>query len=429
MKRKDTYGTRSGISGQRDGRRGAMLIIFAAAFGLLLAFAGLTLDGGFLYYERQRAQAAADAGAYAGALELRRGSTSWIVPSAKDDAKLNGFDDADPDITVTVNHPPASGPRLGDSNFVEVIVQSLAPTTLMRVVGPSASTVAARAVAGISADYSGPCVLALNDSANGAITVSGTANLDAPTCDIVTRSLSNDAITANGGGCIAAQTIAFATGTGTTGGYTANGQNCLSPEPTGIIPPEDPYSTLVEPDKNSVTQQANNRTQVTGGSTTLSPGYYKGGIKITGGDVTLNPGLYIVDGFDVSGGNISGDGVTIYNTGDGLKNISFSGNAYSELIATNDTSSPYNNILFFNSRNSTCGNPCAGSINGTSSSTFEGVMYFPTVHLDYAGTEDQSAFSQIIADTIRFTGTSLVTLDWDVTPGRTPSGTRISFTE
>jgi hypothetical protein len=406
-----------------------MLIIFAAAFGLLLAFAGLTLDGGYLYYERQRAQAAADAGAYAGALELRRGSTTWIVPSAKEDAKVNGFDDADPDITVTVNHPPASGPRIGDSNFVEVIVQSLAPTTLMRVVGPNASTVAARAVAGISADYSGPCILALNDSEDGAITVSGTADLNAPNCDVVTRSLDNEAITANGGGCITAQTIAFATGVGTTGGYQANGQNCLSPEPIGIIPPEDPYSTLTEPDKNSVTKQANNRTQITGGTTTLQPGYYKGGIKITGGNVTLNPGLYIVDGIDVSGGSIYGDGVTIYNTGDGLRNISFAGGAYTELTATNDTSSPYNNILFFNSRNSSCGNPCDGSINGTSDSTFEGVMYFPSVHLDYAGTEDQSAFSQIIADTIRFTGTSLVNLDWDTTPSRTPSATRVSFAE
>jgi hypothetical protein len=56
-------------------------------------------------------------------------------------------------------------------------------------------------------------------------------------------------------------------------------------------------------------------------------------------------------------------------------------------------------------------------------------MYFPTVHLDYAGTEDQSAFSQIIADTIRFTGTSQVNVDWTSSGGRTPSTTRVSFAE
>jgi hypothetical protein len=246
---------------------------------------------------------------------------------------------------------------------------------------------------------------------------------------VATRSLSNSAIVANGGGCINAQTIAYATGQGTTGGYTANGANCLSPEPLAAIPPEDPYASLTEPNKNAYPKQANSRTNISGGSTTLSPGYYKGGIKITGGNVTLNPGLYIVDGIDVTGGSVFGDGVTIYNTGDGLRNISFAGNVYAELTATNNPSVPYNNMLFWNSKTSTCGNPCAGKVLGTSQSTFEGAMYFPSVHLDYAGTEDQSAFSQIIADTIRFTGTSQVSVDWSANGGRTPSTTRVSFAE
>jgi hypothetical protein len=408
-----------------------MLVIFAAAFGMLLAFAGLSLDGGFLYFERQRAQAAADAGAYSGALELKRGATAWITPSAKEDARLNGFDDTDADVTVTVNHPPVNGPRAGDTAFVEVIVESVAPTTLLKVVGRRTSTVAARAVAGVTADYSGPCILALNETANGSITISGTANLSAPTCDVMTRSVSNTAIVANGGGCINAQTIAYATGAGTTGGYTANGGNCLSPEPLAAIPPEDPYSSLTEPNKNDYPKQSNSKLQITGGTHTLNPGYYKGGIKITGGNVTLNPGMYVVDGFEVSGSGaqLSGDGVTIFNTGDGLKNIKISGGPSIELSATNDPSSPYNNMLFFNSSSSTCGTPCSGTIEGNALSTMEGVMYFPTVHLDYAGTEDQSAFSQIIADTIRFTGTAQVSVDWDAGAGRTPTATRVSFAE
>ncbi len=434
-RRRATASDQHGRSRQAAGRRGAMMPIFAMAFAMLLAFAGLTLDGGNLYYERQRAQAAADAGAYAGALELRRGAAAWVVPSAREDAKLNGFDHADTEVTVTVNNPPASGPRLGDPGFVEVIVQSVAPTTLLRVVGPTLATVRARAVAGIQADYGGPCILALNTSEGGAITVSGTADLRAPNCDVVTRSLANDAIVANGGGCIDAQTIAYATGAGTSGGYTANGQNCLSPTPIGAIPSEDPYASLPTPSPGDFTQQATRRTSVTGNAsdppTTLSPGYYEGGIKITGGNLVLSPGVYLVDGFEASGNaSITGQGVTIINTGNGgLRNISIAGGVYSELSATNDTSSPYNNILFYDANPTNCGNPCDVSINGTSQSTFEGVMYFPNVHLDYAGTEDQSAFSQIIADTIRFTGTSLVEQDWDAGSGRTPTTTRVSFTE
>ena len=419
----------------RTARRGAILPIFAITFAMLLAFTGLSIDGGNLYYERQRAQAAADAGAYAGALELKRGASTWITPSAKEDAKRNGFDDADSDVTVTVNNPPLSGSRAGDTNFVEVIVQGSVPTTLLRVVGPTLSSVRARAVAGIQPDWGGPCILALNTNAGGAITVSGTANLNAPNCDVVTRSTANDAIVANGGGCIDASTISFATGQGTTGGYTANGQNCLSPEPIGSIPPEDPYGYLQPPNTADYTQQSARRTQISGNENdppvTLAPGYYKQGIKITGGNVILSPGVYVVDGFEASGNaSITGEGVTIINTGDGgLRNISIAGGVHSELSATNDATSPYNNVLFYDANPSNCGNPCDAQINGTSDSTFEGVMYFPNVHLDYVGTADQSAFSQIIADTIRFTGTSLVEHDWDASGGRTPTATRVSFAE
>lgn len=413
------------------GRRGAMLPIFAMAFAMLLAFAGLTLDGGNLYYERQRAQAAADAGAYAGALELKRGAADWVTPSAKEDARLNGFDDDDSDVTVTVNNPPLNGSQAGNAAFVEVIVDSVAPTTLLRVAGPILSSVQARAVAGIQSDWGGPCILALNTSASGAITVSGTADLNAPNCDVVTRSLATDAIIANGGGCIDAQTIAYATGVGTVGGYTANGQNCLSPEPIGAIPSEDPYSSLPQPDGEDFTEQAHHRTNISGGDVTLSPGYYGGGIKITGGNVTLSPGVYFVDGFDASGNAyIEGEGVTIINSGDGgLRNISIAGTIHAELSATNDSTSAYNNILFYDMNATNCGNPCSGKVNGTAESTYEGVMYFPHVHLDYAGTEDQSAFSQIIADTLRFTGTSQVEQDWESTDGRVPTATRVSFAE
>jgi hypothetical protein len=56
-------------------------------------------------------------------------------------------------------------------------------------------------------------------------------------------------------------------------------------------------------------------------------------------------------------------------------------------------------------------------------------MYFPTVHLDYAGTDDPSAFSQIVADTIQITRPTEIEVDWDAGDGRTPTTTRVSFAE
>ena len=40
-----------------------MLPLFALTFALLLLFLGLVADGGSIYFERRRAQIAADAGA------------------------------------------------------------------------------------------------------------------------------------------------------------------------------------------------------------------------------------------------------------------------------------------------------------------------------------------------------------------------------
>ncbi len=115
-------------------RRGAMLPIFAITFAALLLFLGLVADGGMIYFERRRAQVAAAAAAYAGTLELLHNNNAWVTASAKTDTKINGFDDDDADIAITVNNPPLSGSAVGNANAVEVIVQSTVSTTLMQLV-------------------------------------------------------------------------------------------------------------------------------------------------------------------------------------------------------------------------------------------------------------------------------------------------------
>src|SRR5690606_29178517 len=103
--------------------------------GALIAMVGLVLDGGYAYFERRRAQAAADSAAYAGALEILHENRTWISQSARDDAALNGYDDQEPVVTVTVENPPVSGVAIGDNNFVEVVVEREIPTSLMSIVG------------------------------------------------------------------------------------------------------------------------------------------------------------------------------------------------------------------------------------------------------------------------------------------------------
>ncbi len=201
-------------------RRGAILPLFAITFALLLLFLGLVVDGGIIFFERRRAQAAADAGAYAGALELLHANTAWVTPSAKADTKMNGFDDDDTDIVITVNNPPATGAAAGDNTAVEVIVQSTVATTLMQLVANDNSIVRARAVAGIAAETGPLCILALDEYTDNGITFSGDVDMFTPDCEIVARSNDPKAIKFNGTTCVIAAEIGYGAGGGYDGTST-----------------------------------------------------------------------------------------------------------------------------------------------------------------------------------------------------------------
>lgn len=413
-------------------RKGAILPLFALTFAMLLLFLGLVVDGGMLYFERRRAQAAADAGAYAGALELLHTNNAWVTPSAKADTKINGFDDDDTDVVITVNNPPLTGAAAGNNTAVEVIVQRTVATTLMQLVANSESIVRARAVAGVGPEQGPICILALNETTDNAITFSGTVDMYVPDCEIIARSNDPTAIKFNGGPCVTSAMIGYGTG----GSYTgASSGGCVDPLPIGIIPPEDPYANLPEPVPAAYIQRANSVTRRSNadGAETFLPGYYEGGIKITGGGpYTFAPGMYIVDGFNITGGSINGDGVTFINTADGLRNIEITGNPTVQLRAPNDASDPYNNILFYNSRNAGSTPPYDGKIIGSSTSQFEGVMYFSTVELEFGGNQDTTLdlFTQIIADTINMHGTAQVSGNYGYSnPDRTATTNRVSFVE
>jgi hypothetical protein len=150
---------------------------------------------------------------------------------------------------------------------------------------------------------------------------------------------------------------------------------------------------------------------MSGGTATLSPGLYLGGIEITGGTVTFSPGVYYLDGggLKITGNAVaSGEGVTFYNTrttgnwGD----FDIAGTVQANFSAPD--SGPYEGMLFWNDPNAPNRNP-GSVIAGTSTSRFEGAMYFPSTHVTWAGTSDAANWNMIVANTIKVAGTSLVT--------------------
>ena len=120
--RRSSAPTRQSIARTRDGgaltsmqdhatgNRGQTLITFAVLIGGVLAFMGLIFDGGRLYYEKARMQAAAEAGAagaLAGSWEQQRRNTANVEAAAKQSTKLNGFEHGVGGVNVQVT--PSAG--------------------------------------------------------------------------------------------------------------------------------------------------------------------------------------------------------------------------------------------------------------------------------------------------------------------------------
>jgi Flp pilus assembly protein TadG len=92
---------------QHAGERGAALLLVTVSMAAMLATVGLAIDAGQLYVTKQAAQAAADAAAQAGVMDMYNGTGGDNgLASAKAYAKLNGFDPAA--YTVQVSWPDCS---------------------------------------------------------------------------------------------------------------------------------------------------------------------------------------------------------------------------------------------------------------------------------------------------------------------------------
>ncbi len=118
---------------ERD--EGGQAIVLIAITMLALLFAvGLAIDVGQLYNGRRTAQEAADAAAFAGAVVIyQQGTSAQATSAATADARLNGYDADTPTsgTLVTVQLPPLSGTKNGDSNCVQVIITSPVRTSLV----------------------------------------------------------------------------------------------------------------------------------------------------------------------------------------------------------------------------------------------------------------------------------------------------------
>ncbi len=196
-----------------------------------------------------------------------------------------------------------------------------------------------------SASIPDQCLYALNRTAPGALTISGSVDLNLSACGIVVDSSSNSAFVVSGSGTVIAKYIDV------VGGYAGSEQVRFSAAPqTGAPYRSNPLRFLTPPTSNKCDYT---NVSVSSGSSRLSPGTYCNGISISGtADVTIAPGTYILMG---GGLRVSGSSQL---TGQGAMK---------------------------NARRKKDSGLAANIINGSRNSKLEGVLYFPRTALTWSG--------------------------------------------
>lgn len=382
-------------------RRGGVLIYTAIVTPTLLGFAGLSIDVGLWQANKRVVQAAVDAAAIAGALEVKRTNGNGLIQGAAErDAAANGFN-ADGGDVLIFRYPPQTGVAIGDTSAVEVIIQRSTATMFSRLFMPNAVTISARAVARFDIDDT--CLWSLNPTMRGAIKIAGGAQVQLG-CGILVNSSDLEALTQSGTSCLSASRLKVA------GGFTGD---CLNPTPlTGVNQIADPLAALPKPSYLQGACDYDAKIVVNAGETlTLSPGVYCNDIKIVSdGRVEFLPGVYILDraGLNISAqATVTGNGVTFYlsENNNTSNNISIAGGASVQLSAPTD--GDLAGVLFYQDRNSS--SSITHNLTGGSTMDLDGILYFPNNDLTFSGGAALDASSSmLIANSVTFTGNSFV---------------------
>ena len=393
---------RSRLRSFAEGRSGNVIILFSLSAPVVIGLAALGTEGGALYLKKTAMQAAADQAAVSAANSFN-GCTNSPCSAYKVEgqgvAAAMGYVDGQNGVTVTVNSPPASGPNAGKASVVEVIVSKTQPPMLSALFHPSNYVIHGRAVAAYGG---GPgCVMALDPTAQRALYAGGNATVSMPNCNLVADSSASNAIDVSGSPSVTVNGACGDGGVSASSGLVDNwnqtGSGCYLPDPYALSVPSncDPTGTIV------CASQTNS-----GGP--LQPGTYSN-LKINNNQiVSLDPGVYIINGgsLQFNGGSVvTGSGVTFVLT----NGAAFNWNGNSTVNVSAPTSGSFSGVVVYSNDTTS-----SVTINGTSTTYFGGAIVAPGEAVNFSGTGvsgNGHNCTQIIGDTVTFTGNSTVDSD------------------
>jgi Flp pilus assembly protein TadG len=283
---------------RHTGERGQILPLVAICLVVLMGFAGMAVDVGYLQYAQHQQQNAADAAAIAGAQEIMAGGS--ITTAVRNDAQENGFTNGTNGVQVTAYNPPQSGPFAGVTAAVQVTVQSPHQTFFGRLFGLGGGETT-QAVGLVTANNANGCIYLLNPAGNANF---NGGNVTAP-CGVL---LNPSSINMNGA-TLDANTIGYAGSR-----PNENGATFPNATPAPMLQVADPCSAIVgcayltaHPPDQSGCQTFNGN----GYHGPLNSGCYSN-LNLNGATVTMS-GTYVFTGSqNFNGATLTGSNVTIY---------------------------------------------------------------------------------------------------------------------
>ncbi len=408
----------------QSSEKGQALIFIILAIVAVFGFAALAVDGGRIYSERRRAQAAVDSAALGAAYAAAEGlSHSQVKAKAIALAGHNGYavipsekNLPDPQKSVLVEYfnPPQSGPYQGNVLYHQVRITERVDPIFAQILYGGESKIVVEAVTFSTVNCNcfanGNAIHASNPTAKSALEFDGNVNVVVKNGNIFSNSTSSTSGVKNGGsGKVTVQNGGKIWVVGSW--FKKEDQNDPKKPPT-VVPapienaPPAPLPNVPMPDCDSPADGTMNST-----TNTLNPGRFDGKVQITNGDWTMKPGMYcFMNGFSFNGGTLTGNGVFIAMMGGDLK---MTGNGKANLTRPTNLKDGKGNqwagMLIY----APASNQEPIKLSGGNSTVFSGTVLAPGSECSFGGNSGAVGYnSNIICDTIKTHGGATININY-----------------
>lgn len=401
-------------------RRGGVALIFGLVVPCLIGFAGIGVDATFWLKERNKLQSSTDNAAISAAHAIHLSGTNQAVTSEAQKLLRKVYGQDLPGITLSVQFPPQSGPHAGDMTAVAILAERAQPVFFGKLFHVNDVKVTARSVARVNST-SEACLLALSETSDKAISVSGSSKIRL-NCGIASNSTASNAAYFSGASDTKTTGITSAGDIyQSNGALIDTGDGSMLANAPAVTDPYGPEGRDVKVPTNP--KNCAEKQLKINDDTVLTPGRYCGGISINGGTTTFSPGVYIIDGgtFKTNGNaSLVGQGVTFVLTGKGnsIADVDINGGAGVSLHAPTSGSDLAGILFFQDPAAKDQVKPKDSLINGNADLDLRGALYFPGTGLKMSGgMSGNMSCLQIVAQTVEITGNSAVTDSCDETSG------------